>query len=590
MKKYFIFIFLIIVVLFSAVNYFKNKRLVLSSSHKNKRLVLSSSHKSGIFLKPFKLTLFSNKTSVIRYTFDSSNPTSKSYKYQNPILINGQESNDSLSYINTTIDTSIVNFGWRPPLGKQDQATVLKYAAFKGENCISDIKTLTFFIDKNLYYSSYPNTTKNKILNTIKSKRLTKIFPKDSIIHTKYKLPIISISTNKDSLFSNEKGLFVAGKSFDPNKINSGNYFERGKKFEREVFLQYFTRQGYLSFELDIGMRIHGGITRRNPQKSLKFYAREEYGAEKIFFPFISNKGINRFILESMQESGGGQALIEDIVACEIVKDLKLESQKFQAVIVFINGEYWGIHNIRERLDENYLSYKFDLPKDSFDIIDGNPSLGYESIHGSNSDYIKMIDFVKENELSNDSNYNLLSKELDIENLIDYYSVEIFFANRDWPIHNIKMYRKKRGKWRFLLYDLDGGFTYKRDHTFNMFERISKKEGYMYSESTFLFRNLMTNQKFRNKFEYRYKEIIDLYMQPETTLPIVDSIANIYRVNMKSHINRWRYPWSVKHHWERDIENNIKDFLINREKSTLKNLENINKDIENKRKTEVSNT
>ena len=111
MKKYFIFIFLIIVVLFSAVNYFKNKRLVLSSSHK-----------SGIFLKPFKLTLFSNKTSVIRYTFDSSNPTSKSYKYQNPILINGQESNDSLSYINTTIDTSIVNFEWRPPL-EQDQTT-----------------------------------------------------------------------------------------------------------------------------------------------------------------------------------------------------------------------------------------------------------------------------------------------------------------------------------------------------------------------------------------------------------------------------------------------------------------------------------
>ena len=569
MKKYFIFIFLIIVVLLSAPNYFKNKRLVLSSSHK-----------SGFYLKPFKLSLTTNNKYTIHYTVDGSIPTHKSTIFQNQLIITGKESYDSLSFINTTIPDSIANFGWREPIGKQDKATIIKYAAFQNDSIITNIKTLSFFVDNNWYYSSYPNTTKNKILNTIKSKRLTKIFPKDSIVNTKYKLPVISISTNKDSLFSNEKGLFVAGKSFDPNKIHSGNYFERGKKFEREVFLQYFTKQGYLSFELNIGMRIHGGITRRNPQKSLKFYTREEYGTEKIFFPFISNKGINRFILESMQESGGGQALIEDIVAHEIVKDLKLESQKFQAVIVFINGEYWGIHNIRERLDENYLSYKFDLHKDSFDIIDGDPNLGYESIHGSNSDYIKMIDFVKENELGNDSNYNLLSKELDIENFIDYYSVEMFFANHDWPIHNVKMYRKKRGKWRFLLYDLDGGFTNKRDHTFNMFERISKKEGYINSESTFLFRNLMTNQKFRNKFEYRYKEIIDLYMQPETTLSIVDSIANIYRVNMKSHINRWRYPWSVKHHWERDIENNIKDFLINREKSTLKNLENINKDIE----------
>jgi len=566
-QKYFLNIVLLVsltTIIFVLLNKENNKE--------NNKEIIRSSHQSGLYLKPFKLSLTTKKENLIRYTFDSSIPTKKSNIFTKNLLITSLENNDSLSYINTTIDTSIANFGWRPPLGKQDKATVLKYAAFKGENCISDIKTLTFFIDTNLYYYSFPNTTKNKILNTIKSERLNKIFPKDSILNTKYNLPIISISTNKDSLFSNEKGLFVSGNSFNTNKIHSGNYFERGKKFEREVFFQYFTKEGNLSFELNIGMRIHGGITRRNPQKSLKFYAREEYGTEKIFFPFIGNKGINRFILESMQESGGGQALIEDIVAQEIVKDLKLESQKFQAVIVFINGEYWGIHNIRERLDENYLSYKFNLHKDSFDIIDGNPTLGYEPIHGSNSDYIKMIDFVKENELSNDSNYNLLSKGLDIDNLIDYYSVEIFFANHDWPIHNIKMYRKKGGKWRFLLYDLDGGFTNKRDHTFNMFERISKKEGYINPESTFLFRNLMTNQNFRNKFEYRYKEIIDLYMQPETTIPIVDSIASIYRINMQSHINRWRYPWSVKHHWEKDIEKNIKEFLKNREESTLNNL------------------
>ena len=118
-------------------------------------------------------------------------------------------------------------------------------------------------------------------------------------------------------------------------------------------------------------MRIHGGITRRNPQKSLKFYARKEYGNTKINFPFLSEKGVNRFILESMQESGGGQALIEDIVAQEIVKEIGLEQQTFQAVIVFINGEYWGLHTIRDKIDENYLSYKFNLHKDSFDIIDG---------------------------------------------------------------------------------------------------------------------------------------------------------------------------------------------------------------------------
>ena len=532
------------------------------------------SHKSGLYLKPFTLKLEKNKD-TIRYTLNGSNPTKKSKLLKKELYIDPCVNNDSLSYIQTTIPDSIAKFGWREPLKDQRKAAVLKYATFKNNKITSKIKTLTFFIDSNLYKTTYPPTTKNKFINKINVKFINNFIKKDSIITTKYNLPIISISTDKDNLYGYEKGLFVAGKAFDPKKKHSGNYFQKGRDFERKVFFQYFKKNGILLFEMNIGMRIHGGITRRNPQKSLRFYAREEYDDNNINFPFLSNTKVNRFILESMQESGGGQALIEDIVAQEIVKNLNLETQRYQPTIVFINGEYWGIHNIRERLDENYLSYKFNLHKDSFDIIDGNPTLGYEPIYGSNLDYLKMIDFVKDNKLSNDSNYNLLSKVLDIENLIDYYSIEMFFANHDWPIHNIKIYRKKEGKWRFLLYDLDAGFTNKRNHTFNMFDRILNEEKYIYPESTFLIRNLMQNKVFQQKFSSRYKEIIKIYMQPERTIPIVDSIANIYSINMEDHINRWRYPWSIKNHWQKDIDKNIKEFLRKREVATLKNLEKV---------------
>lgn len=282
-----------------------------------------------------------------------------------------------------------------------------------------------------------------------------------------------------------------------------------------------------------------------------------------------------------MQESGGGQALIEDVVAQEIVKKIGLEQQNFQAVIVFINGEYWGLHTIRDRIDENYLSYKFNLHKDSFDIIDGNPSTypAYETIHGENSDYIDLISFIKENDLSVNNNYSHITSKIDVDNFIDYYSVEIFFANNDWPIHNTKIWRKKNGKWRFLLYDLDGGFTSNnRDHTLDMFSRLSNEENCgacgNTPNATLLFRSLMKNTKFNQKFNARYNEIIRQYMNSDRTLAIVDSITEIYHTNMQDHINRWRYPWSLKHHWERDIENNIKEFLKNREDYTLRNLDN----------------
>ena len=550
-RKY--LIFLALAACITAIILFNNKEVFFSPQ------IEYSSHKSGFYLKPFKLSLTTNNKYTIHYTLDGSNPSNRSTIFKNSLMITGKESYDSLSFINTTIADSIVNFGWREPIGKQDKASIIKYAAFQSDSIMTDIKTLSFFV-------------KNSTLDS----------------EHQYYLPVISISTDKSNLYSKDKGLFIAGDNFIANKKHSGNFFKRGIDFEREVYFQYFNKYGVLEFEQNIGMRIHGGITRRNPQKSLKFYTRPEYGGGEINLPFLAEKGVNRFILESMQESGGGQALIEDVLAQEIVKKIGLEQQNFQAVIVFINGEYWGLHNIRDRMDENYLAYKFNLNKDSFDIIDGHSLHGYPAINGDNTDYLKILDFIKNNDMNEHINYNYINSKIDLDNFIDYYSVEIFFANHDWPIHNIKMWKKKNnGKWRFILYDLDGGFTgVGGDHTINMFERLSNDVDCgscgNSPDATLLFRSLMENKKFRKKFSSRYKEIIEKYMSPERTLTVVDSIANIYQINMQSHINRWRYPWSLKNHWKRDVENNIKDFLRNREKSTLLNLNNyLQKNVSN---------
>ena len=162
--------------------------------------------------------------------------------------------------------------------------------------------------------------------------------------------------------------------------------------------------------------------------------------------------------------------------------------------------------------------------------------------------------------------------------------MEIFFANRDWPVQNIKMWKKKSEKWRFLLYDLDGGFSHKskkdieEDHLFDMFTYLLNKEDCSVClnppKSTLLFRGLSANLSFKNKFENTYKEIVNLYMDTLETIPIVDSIAKIYVPYMQEHIQRWGFPRSIKKEWERDINTHIKYFLLNREQQTLRNLNN----------------
>jgi hypothetical protein len=514
---------------------------------------IDSNRKSGFYLKPFELVLTSERENTIRYTFDGSDPTYTSDIFHNQILITGKESYDSLSFINTTNNLSKYE-KWVKPVGLQNKATILKFASFKGDSIVTDVKTLCFFIKNDELDGEY-----------------------------KYNLPVISISTDKRNLYSMDRGIFIAGDSLIKDQKHTGNFFQRGKEFEREVYFQYFNSKGELDFELNIGMRIHGGVSRRFPQKSLKFYKRKRYDKVKVNFPFLGKKGVKRFIVEGIQESGGGRALIEDIVAQEIVKGIGLEQQNFQAVIVFINGEYWGLHTIRDRIDEKYLAYKFNLHRDSFDIIDGHARKGFTPIYGDNSDYLFLLDFIKENDLSDNSNYEFVSSKLDVDNFIDYYSVEIFFANRDWPIQNIKMWKKKSGKWRFLLYDLDGGFSHKskkdieEDHTFDMFTYLLNKEDYSGClnppKSTLFFRGLSANPSFKKKFENRYKEIVNLYMDTSITIPIVDSISAIYSPYMQDHIKRWGFPKDTLY-WRKHIKSHVKYFLINRENATLLNLNN----------------
>ena len=172
-----------------------SNRLVFIISQKD---IIESSHNSGLYLKPFILNLKTKKENNIKYTLDSSSPTSKSKTFQKELLITGKEYNDSLSYIKTTIPDSIAKFGWRPPLGNQDKATILKYAAFQNEQQISDVKTLTFLIDSNIYDNT--KSTKNKFLNKLNNQILNSVFRT-----TKYQVPIISISTDKENLFRQSK-------------------------------------------------------------------------------------------------------------------------------------------------------------------------------------------------------------------------------------------------------------------------------------------------------------------------------------------------------------------------------------------------
>ena len=138
--------------------------------------------------------------------------------------------------------------------------------------------------------------------------------------------------------------------------------------------------------------------------------------------------------------------------------NLEIDYQEYRPSIVFLNGEYFGIHNIREKLNKYYLSSIHGVDPDNIDLVE----ISKEVIINEGDDiaYNHMMDFAAGNDLSNTENYNYIKTLMDIDEYIDYNIAEIYAANADWPGSNLKMWRQKSppGKFRWMIYDLDFGF------------------------------------------------------------------------------------------------------------------------------------
>jgi hypothetical protein len=232
---------------------------------------------------------------------------------------------------------------------------------------------------------------------------------------------------------------------------------------------------------------------------------------------------------------------------------MNLDVQMARPTIVFINGEYWGIHTIKERQDEHYLNSIYGIDKDSLSIIDGNLSTNI----GSAASFVDLLDFVELNDLSDSDNYQHVYDQLDIDNFIDYYIVETYFGNMDWPVNNMRLWRPDStgGKWRFLLYDLDAIIG---DVHWNPFERLDT----LNDDQSFLFRNLLLNETFKNDFICRYEYHLATAFHPDLMREFINKFKKKYGPELPEHISRWSYPNSMNE-WNESCEH-LRSFLIER--------------------------
>lgn len=335
----------------------------------------------------------------------------------------------------------------------------------------------------------------------------------------------------------------------------AGNYQQKG--WEYPAYIQFFETNGDLAFAGNVGISIHG-IIGGYPLKSIRISARKEYGISRISYAVFPDRDLKSYKRLVLRYSGGDdfrETYFRDGLIQTLVSDLDIEVQSFRPSILFINGEYWGIHNLREKYDKHYFKSHFNLLEDEFDLID---ACGSETIKGSNQGYKDLIAYINANDIRDKQVFDTIANQIDIDNYIVYHLIELFFANYDWPGGNMKMWRPSApgGKWRWLLFDLDYSMGHQQGKVeFNSIRHATVVESDTWSNykcSTFLLRALLKNGEFRKKFVCTYLTLQESHLNHDVISEKVDEFHDKYRKEIMEHIQRWNYPVSYKK-WERSV-------------------------------------
>ncbi|MBK7632006.1 MAG: CotH kinase family protein [Ignavibacteriales bacterium] len=383
-------------------------------------------------------------------------------------------------------------------------------------------------------------------------------------------LPVFSLVTDPANFFSDTSGIYVIGTngiigncSTQPRNWN--------QDWERPVSLEFFEFDKSLAFKVNSGVKIFGGCSRLYPEKSLAFYFRGEYGNDKLRYRLFDDIPVyeyNNFILRSSAQDWWRTMFRDGMVQTLIEQGMKVDYQDYRPSILFINGEYWGIHNIREKLNEHYVFYHHGVNKDNIDLIE--ISKGVYANNGDLTAYNDMITFLSTKNMAHPPNYDYIKSIVDIDEYIDYQIAQIYSANGDWPGSNMKLWRERTegSKWRWMIYDLD--FTFGGNSqglaTTNTLAQATATNGPDWPNppwSTLMLRKLLDNPEFKNEFIQRMAAHINTTFEPNHVLFVIDSMAQNIASEIPRHKERWPQSISFGDTWEELIDM-MRSFAVDR--------------------------
>ena len=359
------------------------------------------------------------------------------------------------------------------------------------------------------------------------------------LIGEKSRLPIASIVTSPQNLFDPDRGIYTEGRNYMAGV--PGPVYNFNREWERPAFFEWFEPNGTRTIRQEIGLRIHGGWTRHYYQKSLRLYARPRYGKSNFDHRFFSNPDLTRFKRLILRNSGNDwkAAFMRDAVGHELTARMGLDYQAWRPSIVYLNGRFQGIQNLRERIDSHYLASRHAIDSGQIDLIQTTVK------SGDLLQWNKLTSFLGTwDNINPDQRLSQLGEFVNIDNLIDYVIAEVFLSNSDWPHNNVRKWRPRHanGKWRWIPYDLDGilGMEDRSPSENTLLDVVISSSGIHRVKFIEMIQKILDEEKGRSRFAHRFTTHMQTTLSKEHILRAIDSKQATLLPEMARHINRWR--------------------------------------------------
>ena len=378
-------------------------------------------------------------------------------------------------------------------------------------------------------------------------------------------LPVTTLILPPSDLFDPTEGIYWGHLSSSGDEI--GNCW---KDIEKPAFFEYFNNGRKQEVAQFCGLKIFGGMTRQNPEKSLRVIARkEEYGKGKFKAAFFKTKDVRSFNSVVLRVSGNefrGTRFL-DMMCSSVAKDLGIDYLAYQPSVLFVNGQYWGIHNIREKINEDYLESNHDVKQADLLTGTGNPKMG------SGDGYKELLQFLERTDPNIPHYIDSVEKRMSIKNYFNYVIFQIHINNKD-SRGNIRYWRspEKDNKFRWIFYDADLSFG-ALPFSF-LAKRLSPVETDWFNPpwATIILRKLTENKTLRHRFINQYCYLMSTHLSKDSLQNRIQFFRSWLLPEIPRHLVRKDFRSSIGS-WEGRI-NKLMSFADGRAVSAMQDLGN----------------